>query len=42
MEFSKENVEHFWRVLNSSANPEEKKLADEYLIEFKVKYLYLY
>lgn len=36
MEFSKENVEKYWKILNSPTMIEEKKFADEYLIEFKV------
>lgn len=37
MEFTKESVELHWKILNSSSSIEEKKIADEYLIEFKVK-----
>ncbi len=37
MNFTKENVEYYWKVLNTVSSPEEKKTADEFLIEFKVK-----
>jgi hypothetical protein len=37
MEFSKENVEKFWKLLNSSKSSEEARMADEYLRQFKVK-----
>ncbi len=36
MNFTKENVEFYWKVLNTSQSKEEKKLADDYLIQFKV------
>lgn len=34
--FSKENVEYFWKLLNTIQKVEEKKAADEYLRNFKV------
>ena len=36
MNLTKENVEYFWKVLNSSSSTEDKKVADEYLRQFKV------
>jgi hypothetical protein len=36
MIFSKENVENYWNILNKSGVAEERKAADEFLIEFKV------
>jgi hypothetical protein len=36
MNLTKENVEYFWKVLNSGSSTEEKKVADEYLRQFKV------
>jgi hypothetical protein len=36
MNYTKENVENFWKVLNTSQSVDEKKVADEYLIQFKV------
>ncbi len=36
MNFTKENVELYWKVLNTSQSIEERKIADQYLIEFKV------
>ena len=37
MEFSIENVEKYWKILNSGNNTEDRKIADEFLIQFKVK-----
>jgi len=37
MNFTRENVENFWRILNTSTSVEEKKVADDYLIHFKVR-----
>jgi len=37
MIFTKGNVELYWKILNSSQSTDEKKMADQYLIEFKVK-----
>lgn len=34
--FTKENVELYWKILNTSQSKDEKKMADEYLIAFKV------
>lgn len=34
--FTKENVEYYWKLLNTSQSVEEKKVADEYLRNFKV------
>lgn len=42
MNYTKENVENYWRILNSSQSIEEKKFADEYLIKFKVRYLNMF
>ena len=36
MNLSKENVEYFWKVLNTSQSTDDKKVADEYLRQFKV------
>jgi hypothetical protein len=36
MEFNKENFQKFWKILNTAASKEERKIADEYLIAFKV------
>lgn len=37
MELNLENIKKSWVVLNRSQFPEEKKLADNYLLEFKAK-----
>jgi hypothetical protein len=37
MEFNIQNVENYWKTLNSAKSAEEAKIADEYLREFKVK-----
>jgi hypothetical protein len=37
MEFTKENVQKYWNLLNTSKSTEEIRIADEYLREFKVK-----
>jgi hypothetical protein len=37
MEFTKEDIQNNWKILNTSVSPEEKKKADEFLIKFKVK-----
>jgi len=36
-DFTKESVEYYWNALNRTGSGEEKKVADEYLIAFKVK-----
>jgi hypothetical protein len=36
MEFTKENVEKYWKLLNTSKSSEETRVADEYLRQFKV------
>lgn len=36
MEFNIENVEKYWKILNSAKSSEEAKQADEFLREFKV------
>jgi len=42
MNLTKENVEYFWKVLNSSSSTEDKKVADEYLRQFKVSQIKSY
>jgi hypothetical protein len=42
MNFTRENVENYWRILNSSHSIEDKKVADEYLIHFKVRKIGIY
>jgi hypothetical protein len=37
MKFTRENVEYYWKLLNTSQSSEDKKVADEYLRKFKVK-----
>lgn len=34
-DFSPENVSRYWKLLNYSTNPEEKKIANKFLHEFK-------
>jgi hypothetical protein len=36
MEFSKEEVEKYWKILNAPGSSEDIRIADEYLREFKV------
>ena len=36
MEFTKENVEKYWKLLNTSKSSEDTRVADEYLRQFKV------
>lgn len=36
MEFSKENVEQSWTILNSKSTPDMLKAANDYLMSFKV------
>ena len=33
--FSPENVSKYWKLLNYSSNPEEKKIANSFLAKFK-------
>lgn len=38
-EYTKELIELNWKILNGAYSQEDKKTADKYLIEFKVKIL---
>ena len=42
MEFTKENVEKYWNILNANTSAEDKKIADQFLIAFKVNYNKVY
>jgi hypothetical protein len=42
MEFTKDKVEYYWKILNGHSSTDERKQADEYLINFKVIYIIFY